>query len=641
MAAVRKLSKDKLKWLSERCRERIKMSRDAMSRRYDQWATNEDQFKAYIPEKDADALRRTQRTQQGKPQYTTIEVPYSYSVGMTMHTYFTSVFLSRSPVLQYTGRHGESDMQVQAVEALIDYQLNVGMNMVPLFMWLFDPIKYSVGWIGLYWDKETVQCRKRVKKPRQFLGMDIPGTEHEVDEVEEVIGYEGNRYYNIRPQDAFPDPRVTMWNFQKGEFFGRYMELSWAEVVAGAEAGKYFNIQRLRTPTSDRGERDTGSANSSELPDSEWNQYVRVGDEMNTSAPVVKSYELYIKLNPREWGLADSNRTEIWVFTFRADDYSVFGAQPLGLYHGKFPIDVLEQEPDAYNLFSRSAMEIMKPINDAITWAVNSHMYNVRAALNNQFIYDPSMLYSKELENPNPGKLLKLKPAAYGRDVRTMLHQVPVADITRGNIGDMQMLGDLMQRLTGVSDNIMGVVNQGGRKTATEVRQSATLGINRLKTICELYSAMGFASLSQKTVQQTQQFYSEEKQFKIVGDLATFAPGFARVTPDVIAGFYDFVPVDGTLPVDRFAQANLWQMMLAQVAKVPQVAQGYDLGRIFAYVASLAGLKNVQQFKIQPMAPEVLQNRVAAGNVIPLEASQRDLGLPPDQMQVPGMGATA
>jgi hypothetical protein len=364
-------------------------------------------------------------------------------------------------------------------------------------------------------------------------------------------------------------------------------------------------------------------------------------DEKFSVRPMVKAYEIYIRLNPREWKLADTQRDEIWVLTCRADDYKVFGVQPLGLYHGKFPIDILEQEPEAYSLFSRSMMEVMKPLNDAITWMVNSHMYNVRAALNNQFLVDPSMVNMKDLENPNPGKLLRLKPAGYGRDVRTVISQLPVQDVTRSHIADMQLMSDLMQRMTGVNDNIMGMVNQGGRKTATEVRQASTLGINRLKTVCEFFSAMGFSPMAQKLVQQSQQFYDAEKQFRIVGDMANFSQKFAMVTPESIAGFYDFVPVDGSMPVDRYAQANLWQQMLAQVSKVPQVAGQYDLGRIFAWVASLAGLKNVQQFKMQSMDPAALQQSLQAGNSVPLEAVQRDLGMPPNSGQVPNVGSAA
>jgi hypothetical protein len=96
----------------------------------------------------------------------------------------------------------------------------------------------------------------------------------------------------------------------------------------------------------------------------------------------------------------------------------------------------------------------------------------------------------------------------------------------------------------------------------------------------------------------------------------------------MISGFYDFVPVDGTFPVDRFAQANLWNMLLGQAQKLPQVMMQYDIGRIFAWVATLAGLKNIQQFRVVTQTPEALGQAVQAGNVVPIGAAVGNT--PPD-----------
>lgn len=633
---MKKPSKEVLRFISDQCRARIKMSRDRMKDRYSQWAANEDQFAAYIPESDADAIRKS-KWDEGTPEYSTIMIPYSYAVAMTAHTYYTSVFMARNPIMQFSGRHGEGEQQTQAIEAIIDYQLQVGEMLVPLFLWLFDPIKYGVGWVCHYWDEQTIRCRQRVKRPKTFLGMPIPGTEEIVDDVKDILGYAGHRLFNVRPQDAFPDPRVALWNFQRGEFWGRYVELSQTDLAYGESTGQYFNVRGLRTNNTESTERESGGR-TAQIPD-EPEDYTP--QTLEGIPPLVKGYELYVKLVPRMWKLADSDRQEIWVFTFTADSYEVFGIRPLGAYHGQFPVDILEQEPDAYNTFSRSMMEIMEPLNEAITWMVNSHMFNVRAALNNQFIADPSMVVMKDLESREPGRIIRLKPSAYGRDVRTFFTQLPVADVTQSHVPNMQLMADMMQRVTGVTDNIMGMVNAGGRKTATEVRQSTTFGINRLKTNCEFFSAMGFGPLGQKLVQGTQQNYNTEQKLRIVGDLAMMSPGFIDVDPDRIAGFYDFIPIDGSLPVDRFAQANLWQQMLGQMSKVPQVMAQYDLGKMFGWVAGLAGLKNLQQFRVQVMDPGMLAAQVQAGNAVSMKQNAADYGRPPAQMQIPGMGATA
>lgn len=632
--SIKSISSDQKQRIASALWQRIRMSKETMSKRYDQWKTNEEQFKAYIPTSDEDAIRKNRRTA-GKPQYTTIQVPHSYAMAMTAHTYYTSVMLGRSPIFQFAGRHGEGEQQIQAAEAIMDYQVQVGGMNVPLFFWLHDPLKYSIGVIGHYWDKRVTTCRKRVSRQATFLGMPIPGKFEEVEEIEDVTNYEGNRIYNCRPQDWFPDTRVPLWDFQRGEFCGRYAEMSWSEVRQGEADGRFFDTEKLRGVGAQATDRDVGSSHVTDLPDSEWaNTYG--GNENEDSPPFLRAYEVFVKIIPSEWKVAKGQSEEIWVFYMTADGRMIFGAEPLGLYHGQFPFDIIEQEPDAYSVFSRSMLEVIEPLSETLTWLLNSHMYNVRAALNDQFVYDPSMLVVKDVEGSGPGKMMRLKPAAYGRDIRSLIYQLPVGDVTSGHLPNMQMVSEMMQRAVGVTDNVMGMVNAGGRKTATEVRQSTSFGINRLKTNCEFFSAMGFAPAAQKLLQNTQQKYSGEQKFRIVGDLATLSPGFLNVNAESIAGFYDFVPVDGSMPVDRFAQANLWQTMMAQMVKVPQVAQEYDFGKIFAWVGTLAGLKNMQRFKVQVVPDQMLQTQQNAGNVVPIQPPGPGTNSAPQQIQ--GMG---
>lgn len=612
--------------VSDALRARLRMSEQKMKGRYAQMAKNEELFQAYIPERDVDALRRLRREESGTPDYRTIELPYSYALAMTAHTYYTSVFLARNPVFQLMGRHGESEQQVQAMEALLAYQLSVGSGLVPLFIWLLDPAKYGYGVVAHNWHREIVRTRRIVEQPVTFLGMPIPGAPpRRVPVVEDTVGFEGNRLFNVRAQDFFPDPRVPLLHFQQGEFCGRYVEVPWNEIYEGQRDFRYFNygaLKQLRdrnmAQAGGQPVRDIGSEKVTTLPD-----VSDVGVEQGYDVPVgfVKGHEVFVKLSPSEWGLGSESRQEIWGFNI-ATNGLIFGAGPLGEYHGKFPFDILLDEIDGYTLFPKSMLERSKSLNDVMTWLINTHFYNVRAALNNQFIGDPSMIVMKDVENPEPGKFIRLKPSAYGKDVRTVIAQLPVTDITRAHMADVQTVGEFLQRAFGINDAVMGMLDPGGRKTATEVRTSTSLGINRLKTQCEWYSATGFSQLTQKLVQRTQQYYSASKKFRIVGDLAQFSPQFLEVRPEDISGFYDFEPVDGTMPIDRFAQANLWQMLMGQLVNFPQILAQYDIAKIFAWVANLAGIKNVAQFRLTPDA--TLMQQAAAGNVVPLKTAMKE-----------------
>lgn len=599
------------------CR-RWRFSQNKMSEQYVKWSKMEDEFVAYVKPTDADTLKN-QKRDAGVPQYTTIHVPYSYAQLLSAHTYWSTVFLSRSPIMQLTGRHGEAEMSVQAMESLLDYQITIGGMLVPLYTWLLDPGKYGFGVVGVHWDIEVNRITEITMEPRTIAGYEIPGTERRVKKTKEITGYEGNRLYNVRPYDFFPDPRVPIGQFQKGEFCGRYVEVGLNHILRKASMGAYYNIDALRRSKPSEFMKNLGSPRV-ETPNSTFNGSVAgMGGNDAQSLQNLDFYgllEMTIELVPREWELGSSDYPEKWVFTLGNDDVIV-SAQPLGYNHNKFPFQVLEYEIEGYGLFKRSMLETLQPMNDVLTWLFNSHFYNVRKVLNDQFVIDPSRIVMKDALDPQPGRMMRLKPSAYGTDPKTAIAQLQTMDVTQNNIRDAAFVMDLMGRMVGVNDNIMGMVNSGGRKSATEVRTSSTFGVNRLKTNSEYFSAQGFAPLSQMLTQNTQQRYSADAMYKIAGNAMTDAAPYMKITPDSIAGFYDYIPVDGTMPVDRFAQAALWRDLMQQMTMHPEIMMNYDLAKIFGFVAQLAGIKNLSQFKVQVQPAERLQQLAQMGNLIP------------------------
>ncbi len=607
---------------------RIVMAQKDQTEQQGIWRKAEERTLAYVHESEVDATRRNRRDRQGKPSYTTIQLPYSYALLMSAHTYWTSVFFGRSPIHQYAGRHGESEMQTQALEALIDYQVEVGSLLGPYYIWFYDAGKYGVGILGEYWDTERIAYGQLVEMPDPNTGA-ISLFQATV----ELDGYSGNKVYNVNPFDFWRDPRVTMKNFQQGEFCFVLKRMIWNDVMRRKASGFYMNLEHLKRHATSRAP-DNGSER---LKRPDWAtatinaDYDPDGKNSEAKHPsTVFAYEFYVELIPKEWGVGPEGFPQKWCFTITEDYGLIIGASPLGMMHGKFPFSILESEVEGYSAHSRGIPEIVAPLQNTMDWLINSHFYNVRAALNNQFIVDPSKLVLKDVEAGEPGFIWRLRPEAFGTDIRSIFQQVPVTDVTRGNMTDLQQMFSLGERTLGINDQIMGVLNTGGRKTATEVRTAAGFGTNRLKTNTEYMSAMGFGPHSQKLVQNSQQFYDGEKKFKIVGDLALGAgPNFMQVNPDMIMGFFNFSPVNGTLPIDRQAQANLWKDMMASLRMMPpQVAMGYDWVKIFSWVGSLAGLKNINQFKIQTVPDGSLDAQVQAGNVIPMPGQNRQLSPP-------------
>jgi len=623
--------------------KRKRFSEDKMRNRYERWRADEESFIFYMPEKDIDATRRVLRESGGQPQMTTLKIPYDYAVLMSAHTYWTSVFLGRDPVFQFAGREGQAQDATLAMEALINHQITAGRGIPPLYIWLLDVGKYGVGIVGEFWDEEKSVVAKIVDVPDEYLGVQLGTFTKKIKRVL-VNGYHGNRLYNVRPYDFYPDPRVTMLNLQQGEFCGRRVPVGWNQIIKRHATGRYFNVEQLRKWRHK-------NYRSVEEGSSQIQRPVRPGDETwieTMDMSNVELLEMYIEIIPKQWKLGDSTYPEIWVFTL-ANEEIIIGAQPLGLYHSKFPFSTLELEPDGYAMFKRSLLEIAKPMTDIITWLVNTHFYNTRKALNDMFIVDPSKVVMKDVLDPKPGKVIRLKDEMFGQDVRNAIQQFPTSNVTQAHMNDVESVANMLQRVTGVNDSLMGLANQKGRQTATEVRTSSAFGVNRLKTTSEWFSATGFTDLSYMLVANSQQLYDQEKKIRIAGDMWNFKGGqrFLNVTPDMIAGGWDFVPVDGTLPIDRFAQVNMWTQLLQQMAQSPQVLQEFDLGQIFSWVAQLGGLKNINQFKIEIDDPVALQQQAAAGNVVPISGQQSggrpggdttEAGGAPIPPQVPAVG---
>jgi len=602
--------------------DRIKFAHRAQMTKHKAWQKAEDSILAYVPESDLDAARRRKRENQGEPKYTTIVLPYSYAMLMSAHTYLTSVFFARSPVHQYMGRHGETEQQCQMLEATISYQVEVGEMLGPYYLWFYDTFKYGTGIIEEYWEMEEIQFSSIQQMPDPTTGQLI-----KAQIQARMPGYEGSRICNISPWDFLPDPRVTVGNYQKGEYVFVRKQLSWETIVRRKAQGYYMNTEFLKGPVKDFAGTAMGvtqeSASSLERPE----QNITFPETDPVSHPaVVPAYEGCVSIIPKEWGLGDSEFPEKWMFTLTGDLSLLIGCQPHGAMHGKFPYAVLESEVEAYGMWNRGLPEILEPVQNTLDWLINQHFYNVRASMNNQFIIDPSKLVVKDAETAGPGFIWRMKPEAYGQDIKTFFYQVPVADMTRGHVADMQTMLGVGERITGINDQIMGVLAGGGRKTATEVRSATGFGVNRLKTLAEFISSTGFSNHSQRIVQMTQQYMSAPKKFRIAGSLVQdagpqAAEAFMQVDPGAIQGFYNFVPVDGTLPVDRLAMANLWKDLLLQMRGVPGLIEQFDLTRIFSYVATLAGIRNLNQFRIQVGSPQSLLQQASAGNVVPIRGS--------------------
>lgn len=603
--------------LLKACIERITLSENSMSSNYDKWRDLEKRFLMHRPTNSKDAKAKA-KTGMGEDEYKSIDVSFSYALLMTAHAYYVNTFVNKPLMFPIEGLNGEGAMKESAVESLLQYQVRVGKFTPNIMVWLLDSARYGVGFLGDYWTEEYKTKAEVVTEEEKIDGIETGKSVTRINR-QKTSGYKGNKLFNILPFDALPDPRVPLINLQQGEFFGRKVKISWNEFVTRAENGEYINKEAARGllgTGKSKGDQNRFSHKNAEILGED---VTKTPDDRN-KVGMLDAIELVVDVIPSEWGLSKSvNLPEKWVFTI-VDKTLLIGVRPLGRLDDMFPFHVLEQEIDGYFQKSRGLLELTAEMNDVLSWLFNSHMYNKEQSIYNQFIYDPSLVVEKDLTRRAAGKLVRLKPTAYGRDVRSVVSQLPVNDVTQSNYADTGVVEKMMQRTVGINDDVAGSSSASSRRSATEFRGTTSFSADRLATTVTYFSATGFNSLARSLISTSLSNYTDEVKVKIAGDTiptVTDQQGAIRVdgdafimSPEDLVGEYDIMPLDGTKEIDRGMESQLYMQFMQTAMSIPGFAEQYRIPDLFAFIGKKWGLKGLDRFKFNVLSDDVLLSLV-------------------------------
>lgn len=564
---------------------------------------NEERCALYRKKNEKDAKKKTAKNK-GESEYSEVVVPYSFALMASAHAYMCSVFLQRDPVFMVQGVQDEGATKELAIETLLRFQYNSGDMGKHMLIWLLDPCRYGIGILGSYWAENDKVVTQLEEHPLVVDGVEVEGKTQKRFVRRVVQGYRGNRVFNVHPKDFIFDPRVPMNAIQDMEFLGRKTSISTTTALERQQMGEYFNIDAvINKMTAAQDKEKAGDVD-------------RVLDDLTGAAKVdhsnavlktpvsgktgqIQLEELSVTLIPKQWGIStEGNRPEKWHFTIANKEFIVC-AYPQGTLHQEHGYHVLEMELDGYRQDSRSLTEMAEPMNDVLSWMFNSHMWNRRAALNNQFVYDPMRVNESDLRSTKAGKMIRLKATAMGTDVRTAIHQLPVADVTANSIQDAMAVEKMMQRTLGVNEDVAGTSSTSSRRSATEFQATTGFSMGRLARDALHFSLTGFKSLGRHLISNTQQFYTAEQKLK-VGGYTGFVEEVVDVSPEIIAGSFDVVPVDGTMPISRMQEASFWKEVLLGLGQLPDIRAAYRVEDIFAHMARQGGLQAIEKFRVEP-----------------------------------------
>ena len=608
-------------------------SSNEMSKRYDSWKKVDKTLTAYV--KLDDSEQTIKDADDRKP--VSIVVPYSYATLETILTYFTTAFLE-SPIFRYEGSSPEDIVGAILMEKVIEQHVNnfkVALNLHTMFR---DSLSYGMGIVSPTWDRKWGW--KTVVQDSGFMSSLFArfiNTGVKKDREESIL-YEGNRLKNIDPYRYLPDPNVPIHDVQQGEFVGWIESTNYMKLIELEKNDPdVFNVKYLKGMTGDTGK---SQFNKSKTESGRSDRFSLTTQMAAASTSPIDVIWMYWTLIPRDQRLGTSDYPEKWLIGLAADKV-VICAKPLSLNHDMYPVAVCAPDYDGYSATPVSRLELMYGMQEALDWLFNSHISNVRKAINDMLIVDPSLINMADLEDPRPGKLIRMRRAAWGRGVENAVKQLQVADITRNHIGDAASIIDYMQRTSAATDSLSGMVRKSGeRVTAEESKSTRSSALSRLTKAAKIASLQAMRDIGYMFAVHTQQLMKQDTYVKAVGQwpdvlmqeyvAANARAGRIKVTPFDLIVEYDVMIKDGSVQGSEYADS--WIEVFRVLTQQPVLFQSFDMVRIFKHIARIMGAKDINEFVMQTgmppavnaqlMGQDQIDQGVQQGNVVPIEQMQ-------------------
>jgi len=604
--------------------QRIQESSREMQKRHSSWKTIDRTLTAYIPTDEAE--EKVKEADERKP--ISIVIPYSFATLETLLTYMVASFLDE-PIFRYEGMSPEDKFGAILLEKVIEVQTRRAKMAMYLHTTFRDGWAYGIGAAAPYWDK--VYGKKTTIVDAGFLSAIFGSwmSTGKKKESKDAVLYEGNMLRNIDPYLLLLDPNVPVQNVQKGEFIG-WIETSNYIALLERERNdpSFFNVRYLSEMRGTAGRSQYNKAKESGRED---HFFMSTGYSNTSTSPIDLVY-IYINLVPKEWGLSDMNYPEKWLFCVAADKY-ILSAKPLGLNHNMFPIAMCSPDFDGYSVTPISRLEVISGLQGTLDWLINSHIANVRKSINDMLVVDPSLININDLLDPGPGKLIRMRRAAWGRGVENAVKQLQVTDLTQNHIRDSAYITELIKTCSGSVDSVMGLARSGSeRVSAAESMGTRQSALSRLAKAAKVTSMMTMYDLAYMLASHTQQLMSQPLYISMTGrwedDLRAEYGDVTRkmVNPFDIVIDYDIIANDGSIPGegDVATMVQLFQSIVSN----PLLAGQFDIVRIFQRIARMSGVKDLSDFKAKQqqlpqaqatMLPDAtVQAEADKGNLIPV-----------------------
>jgi len=537
-----------------------------------------------------------------------IVMPVSYAMLETILTFFTSAFL-QNPVFEYHGTGPEDVVGAKLLTEVVQNHVHRNTLGLQLHTAWRDMFAYGTGAVGTQWSQEYGKktVLRQVGILDRIAGLFKPTGQKRVESEYQLLE-EGNDLINIDPYRYLPDPGVAGHEIQEGEFVGWIDRDNLMNLLRSEGGGDFFNVKYFQVEDLD-GESSVLKT-LHDRPDGDDQHYT----DANNPVDIIW---MYMDIIPRNWDLGDSEYPEKWMFAL-AGDRVIIDAGPVGLRHGKFPVAVGTPEFDGYSVAPPSKMGIVDEMQRLIDFLYTSHIENLKRSVNNNLVVDPSLVNIHDVNDPRPGKIIRMRKKAWGKaGVDKAIQQLEVQDLTQQNIQEAQILQNYAQQATGATDQVQGrLPRRTSRISAQEIQGVRSSSLSRLERPAQNVAMQFMQPIAAHFAENVQQMMELEDYIRVTGEtkqryeeIYGLEADRGRIQANPLDLVVDYDVNEFTAAFPGKEDAQLWVELFQILGQNPELQQSFSIPRIFKHIAKQLGASNLDAFMRQQ--PQVVPDQEA------------------------------
>jgi len=459
---------------------------------------------------------------------------------------------------------------------------------------ILDTCRFGLGAEADWWEENFVWLPITTETPAPLYNGVPTGEPTTVTKLEKVIKRTGNTVVNVSTYKLYLDPAFHPTDWKRGDFVGwdvdysraALRQLEGAGVVAGIKHIEKYDMSKIALYI-----RDVSRTSATNLKDTKEDKAICVTQMVVNLAPYDVEGRDGKRLGPEK----ETHRWIVWI----ANDNRVIRAEPAPNLHGQWPLSISMFAPDHHELVFNSLSYMMQDLQGFASWLMNSRVAAVTQMVDGQAIVDPLGVNADDVAARK--RIIRMQKFAAGKGVDRFFKQLEHKDSTQGHVADIEFVYNLLQRITGVNNNMMGEVATG-RRSATENRASNMGATARLKMVFDVMWGNHYTPQANRMLTNLRQQLPEEEFARACGPTkAAYFPQF-RADPMTLAKSYDFVAFDGTLPSEKLFVAQQLQELLGILLQNPMTALQFNMDpvKVEEEIMQLRGLGTGKQFAFSP-----------------------------------------